>query len=118
MRNKFILTIIAVVCLMAATASAQGLKERMIERAPAIAELKEKGVVGENWAGFIEFRGAPQQEDLVRAENADRKAVYTAIAQKRGVSAEDVGKLRSQHIAEKAPAGTWLQRQSGEWYQK
>ena len=117
--NKYIVAIVAIaICLIGTAAIAGGLKDRMKQRAPAVAALKAQGIVGENWAGFIEFRGAAQQEDLVRAENADRKIVYTAIAKKRGVSMEEVGKTRAAIIAQKSPAGTWLQDPSGPWYQK
>jgi len=117
--NKHLVFIITIVlCMIAATAVAGSLKERMKQRAPAIAAIKAEGIVGENWAGFIEFRGAPQQEDLVRAENSDRKTVYTAIARKRGVSIEEVGKMRSEIIAQKAPKGTWLQNPDKSWYKK
>ncbi len=117
--SKYLIAIVTLaVCLIGATAMAGGLKNRMKQRAPAIATLKAQGIVGENRVGFIEFRSAPQQENLVRTENADRKTIYTAIAKKRGVSVEKVGKTRAEVLAQKAPAGTWLQKDNGKWYQK
>ena len=108
----------ALVCLLAATAMAGDIRMRMKERAPAIEILRIKGIVGENWAGFIEFRGTPQQEDLVRAENSDRKTVYTEIAKQNGMTIEEIGKKRARVIAQKAKPGVWLQQPTGKWYQK
>jgi uncharacterized protein YdbL (DUF1318 family) len=34
------------------------------------------------------------------------------------VSAEQVGRARARQIAAQSPAGTWLQAESGQWYQK
>ena len=54
--------------------------------------MKSKGVIGENHQGYLEFVG--QRRDgaaIVKAENADRKALYTAIAKKTGASPEQVG---------------------------
>ncbi|WP_285907845.1 YdbL family protein [Pseudodesulfovibrio pelocollis] len=120
MRNKG--TIIAaaalVICLLAAPALAQGIKERMLERLPAVTALLAEGAVGENNQGFLEFRGPEKQADVVRGENADRAEVYDAIARKTSTTADLVGQRRADHIARQAPAGTWLQDPSGTWYRK
>jgi uncharacterized protein YdbL (DUF1318 family) len=119
MKNKHILFVVTIIaCLIGTTSFAGALKERMMQRAPAIATLKAQGVVGENRAGFLEFRNAPQQEALVQAENADRKKAYTAIAKKNGGSIKKVGEIRAEILARKAPSGTWLQNPDGQWYQK
>lgn len=120
MRNNKILIglITLLVCLMATAAIAGGVKERMKERKPIINALLAKGIVGENNKGYLEFRGAPQQQDIVSAENSDRTAVYQAIAKKNGTTVENVGKLRAEHTAQRAHPGTWLQDPGGGWYQK
>ena len=91
----------------------------MKQRLPVIIELKAKGIVGENNAGYLEFVGAKREKaDVVAAENNDRKTVYTAIAKQQGTTAEVVGKRRALQIAQKANPGEWLQDASGKWIQK
>ena len=71
-------------------------RARMSERLPALVALRQQGAIG------------------------DRETVYAAIAQQQGggVSAEQVGRARARQIAAQSPAGTWLQAESGQWYQK
>ncbi|WP_147819035.1 YdbL family protein [Salidesulfovibrio onnuriiensis] len=117
--NKLVITLVtALLCLFAASAFAGGLKERMRDRLPAIEALKAQGVVGENNKGFLEFRAAPQQADLVNAENTDRTMVYKAIAAKNGTTPDVVGKLSAPKHAAQSPAGTWVQGEGGNWSQK
>jgi hypothetical protein len=101
------------------SAFADDIKTRMKQRLPVIIELKAKGIVGENNAGYLEFIGAKREKsDVVAAENNDRKTVYTAIAKQQGTTAEVVGKRRALQIAQKANPGEWLQDASGKWIQK
>jgi uncharacterized protein YdbL (DUF1318 family) len=101
------------------SAFADDIKTRMKQRLPVIIELKAKGIVGENNAGYLEFIGAKREKaDVVAAENKDRKTVYTAIAKQQGTTAELVGKRRALQIAQKADPGEWVQDASGKWIQK
>jgi uncharacterized protein YdbL (DUF1318 family) len=101
------------------SAFADDIKTRMKQRLPVILELKAKGIVGENNAGYLEFIGAKREKaDVVAAENKDRKTVYTAIAKQQGTTAELVGKRRALQIAKKADPGEWVQDASGKWIQK
>jgi hypothetical protein len=123
MKNKiFAITIsIIIVSFLFSSASAFGesVKARMKARLPIIVELKDKGVVGENKKGYLQFVGQKKEkEDVIAAENADRKKVYTHIAKKQGTTLQVVGERRALQIAKKAKPGTWLQDQSGKWYQK
>ena len=123
-RKNMLMTIvfgIALFGILATTAwgGAQEIKDRMAERLPVIMELKQKGIVGENNQGLLEFVGAArEQADVVDAENKDRQTVYKAIAQKTGTTPEVVGQRRAIQIAENARAGEWLQDASGQWKQK
>ena len=99
-----------------AIAHADDIKSRMVERLPVIKALKAKGLLGENNQGYLEFLGGnKEQEDIVAAENADRKTVYNAIAKQQGTTADLVGKRRALQIAEKATGGEWIQNESGKW---
>ena len=113
------LIITSVILLSATIAFSQGIKERFKERLPVIVELKNKGIVGENNLGFLEFVGdKKEKENVVQAENSDRTKVYEAIAKKEGTTSQKVGERRAIQIAEKADPGEWLKDQSGKWYQK
>lgn len=105
-----------------ATIHAQDLgavKARMAERVGKIDELKAKGAVGENNRGLIEVRASDAEAGaVVSAENADREAVYAALAKQTGASADQVGKARAKQIAANSAAGVWLQKDDGTWYKK
>ena len=125
MKHKLLLSLLSIIFICglignaAAFAGAEGIKNRMKERLPIIVSLKQKGIIGEDNKGYLQFTGAVKsQEDIVNAENSDRKLVYVAIAQKQGSTAEVVGKRRALQIAEKANPGEWLQNASGNWYKK
>ena len=116
-----ILFIIATLGVAATTAwgGAKEIKARMAERLPVVMELKQKGVVGENSLGLLEFVGAAQDKaDVVEAENQDRVTVYKAIAKKTGTTPEIVGQRRAKQIADNANSGEWLKDETGQWKQK
>ena len=123
MKKKVTVAILALfLCIgfaAGAFASAKEIRDRMIARLPEIKALKDKGLVGENNKGFLEFVGQQKEKpEIVTAENKDRAAVYEAIAKKQGTTTELVGKHRAVQIAGKAKAGEWLQDANGKWYQK
>jgi uncharacterized protein len=105
--------------LFAGFVFAQDIRTRMIERLPAIKELKVKGIIGENNKGYLEFIGEKKEgQDVVADENGDRKKVYDAIARREAVSVEIVGQRRALQIAKVAEKGEWLQDAQGKWYKK
>lgn len=120
--TKFLITTILAalaVLLLAQAGLADDIKDRMKARLPVINELKAQGLVGENNKGFVEFRGGQKPNaDVVQAENADRAAVYAAIAQRQKTTPEFVGQARAAQILEKEPAGFWVQDAGGAWKRK
>jgi uncharacterized protein YdbL (DUF1318 family) len=123
MKNKILATTVSLIIisflLSNAAAFGESIKDRMKARLPAILELKDKGIVGEDKNGYLQFVGqVKEKEDVIAAENADRKKVYSHIAKQQGTTAQLVGERRALQIAKKAKPGTWLQDQSGKWYQK
>ncbi len=109
----------AVVLLFSASGSAGGIKARMKSRLPQIVQLKASGVIGETHQGFLAFVGDRKEaQDLVAAENQDRKKVYQAIAKQQGTTAQVVGQRRALQIAKRAKPGEWLRDAGGKWYQK
>ena len=110
---------LALILLAAFSGHAASIKDRMVARIPAINALKDKGIVGENNKGFLEFRGKDQpQKEMVQDENKDRSAVYGAIAKKQGVDATLVGQRRAKQIADIGSPGHWFQDAKGKWYKK
>ena len=97
----------------------QAIRARMEKRLPQIDTLKTQGALGEDNRGFLSVRAAAGDASAVAsAENADRTAVYAAIASKSGASPEAVGTARAKKIAAGSAPGVWLQREDGEWYKK
>ena len=122
MKAKTITSVILLllsIFLISTLSYAGDIKNRMIQRLPVINKLKSQGLVGENKAGLLEYRtGSRPNQNVVNAENADRRQVYAAIAKKQNVPAARVGARRALQIAGRAKPGTWLQKQDGTWYKK
>ena len=120
-RRFFLIIAIALTAVLcgAFTVQAASVKDRMLARIPAINALKDKGTIGENNHGFLEFRtGDKSQQKLISAENKDRKSVYAAIAKKQKVDVALVGKRRAKQISDKGSRGHWFQKPDGSWHRK
>ncbi|WP_457577533.1 YdbL family protein [Desulfomarina sp.] len=119
---SFFLLLLAPFFLAPTPAGATSVKEvkaRMIARIPAINRLKNRGIVGENNRGFLEYRSnSKEQKELINAENADRALVYRIIGKKQGASPDLVGRRRAKQIAGKGKTGQWFQKEDGSWYKK
>ena len=123
MKSKTIIALLPVfilgILITYAESSSEAIKQRMIDRLPVIKSLKDRGIIGENNSGYLEFIGAKKEKaDVIEAENRDRKLVYSAIAKQQGTTVEVVGKHRAIQIAQKAQPGEWLQDAAGKWYKK
>lgn len=120
-KNSFLLPLLftlVTVFLFVQPGYSASIKERMAARIPAITQLKDSGVVGENNKGYLEYRAAKKNEQLVKDENADRRRVYTAIAKKQGAPVDLVGKRRAAMILQNGKAGQWFQKNDGSWFKK
>ena len=125
MKSHFLvrlLLIIATLSLGAVTLQAQdaALKARIEARLGNVNALKDRGVAGENNQGFLEARGGATgaDQEIIGAENADRRAVYAAIAAQTKASPDQVGQKRAAQNASIARKGHWVQDASGAWRQK
>lgn len=116
------LSLLAVLLLGLPIVHAQDLpavREQMRQRLPQIDALKASGAVGEDNRGYLHLRESRDNAaEVVAAENADRRAVYAAIAKQTGSTAEAVGKARARQIAAQSAPGVWLQADDGRWYRK
>ncbi|MCG8553162.1 MAG: YdbL family protein [Desulfobacterales bacterium] len=110
------LTLSVVVC---SAAFAGGIKQRMTQRLPQIVALKNRGIVGETNTGYLGFVTAKKEEqDVVAAENKDRKAIYNHIAKQQNVSIQLVEKRRAAALFSSGTKGYYYQNQAGEWVRK
>jgi len=119
--NIFKIHVLLIVCLIISshTALAAGIKERMKQRLQVIAELKEKGIAGETNRGYIGFvTDVSAWEEVIEAENRDRKAIYTHFAKQQKTSLEVVEKVQARRKAEKADPGEFYQNPDGMWVRK
>ena len=121
--RSFLLPVMLATVAAVAALGAENLgavKQRMDQRVPAIDTLKQRGAVGENNQGLLEARGALAAGEAagVAAENADRQAVYAALAAQTGSTADAVGRKRAARIAAASTPGVWLQDEAGRWYRK
>ena len=89
-----------------------------IWRVEEIVDLLESGQFGENNRALLEARGAKQTPAVVAAENKDRQLSYKLIARIKDSTVTQVTKERAEWIRETSRAGTWLQSESGTWYQQ
>ena len=84
-------------------------------------ELKNKGLIGENNRGYVEALGDDADaKSLAKSENADRKVIYTAIAEQNGLSdaIDTIEKVFAQVQRDKADAGQKIQGEDGGWSTK
>lgn len=120
-RKTFKIYVLLILCLIVSSqfALAAGIKDRMKQRLPAIADLKAKGIIGEDNSGYLGFvTGARAQEEVVEAENKDRKAVYTHFAQQQNTTINVVEKVQAKRKAERTKPGEFFQKPDGSWHKK
>jgi len=94
--------------------------DRMKNRLSDVIAAKDSGILGEGEDGFLHLRkqNDSHAKKLVDSENADRRSLFQALAQKTGGSEETVARKFSQGIAGKAKKGHWFRKASGDWVQK
>lgn len=123
MKNRifvvWILTFTVILFAISSVSFAQDIKARFKERLPKIIELKSQGIIGENNQGYLEFVGGTRQmQDLVDAENRDRRTVYEGISRQQGTTVQTVGQRRALQLMDLANPGDWVQDDAGRWYRK
>lgn len=115
-----LLALVAIPAQAQSNAEEAALKQRLIDRVETVDALKLAGKVGENNAGLLEQRSMlkPDEIKLMNAENADRRALYTLVGQRLGLTTTVVGQGRADEIRKKSAPGVWLQSTDGSWYKK
>ena len=100
--------------LMAATKDE--IISRQAKRGAEIGQLKQDGVIGETDEGYLDSVKGSSNE-VVNAENGDRRELYGIIAKETGETAENVAKHAAERHFKRAKKGEYL-KYSGKWRQK
>ena len=93
----------------------------MKQRHAALLQAKDNGLVGEAWNGLVALvrDGAPQQvQNLVRAENEDRKMLFKIIADETGTSVPEVAMQNRIRMYRLAEEDHFVQDQDRNWVRK
>lgn len=80
-------------------------------------QLRASGAIGESYSGYVVARN-PSAQAEAKAINTQRRAIYQEKAAAQGVSIDQVGKVYAVEIFKKIPAGTWFQKENGQWVRK
>ncbi|OGR20908.1 MAG: hypothetical protein A3J85_05010 [Desulfobacula sp. RIFOXYA12_FULL_46_16] len=116
---KIVLLLMIFLLLSSPCVLADAVKDRMLQRLPAIADLKTKGIIGEDNRGYLGFvTGNRVMEDVIAAENADRKTVYEIFAKQQNNSLDVVETVQGARKAEKTAPGEFYQTLDGQWVKK
>ncbi len=121
MRKALVMLGVMMAAFVVTAQSLSELQGRMVARRAAVLAVLASNNVGENNKGYLEILkplADKGQEKTVADENSDRKAVYTAIADKTGAKVEAVGRNRAKDVAKVAPSGTMIQSEAGVWSAK
>ncbi len=117
----FKIQVLLIFCLIVSSqlVLASEIKERMKQRLPVIADLKTKGIIGEDNKGYLGFvTSTREQEAVIAAENEDRKTVYTYFAKQQNTTIDVVESIQAARKAEKTASGEFFQTPDGTWQKK
>jgi hypothetical protein len=97
------------------------IKQSMKSRYASLMKLKKAGTVGETTTGLVEVTGGEADDSvkaLVKAENADRKRLYTLIAEETGTTPKEVAGNNALRLFKKASPEIKFKTREGEWKTK
>lgn len=101
--------------------------KRRKARAKDVKGYSAKGYIGENRKAYLQMlESAPSDlkskiKSLIKEENADRKVIYEAIAEKNNTGVSGVQEISFKDDYKRAPSGYWFEAMQGgayEWIQK
>ena len=101
-------------------ALALGITAPALAQDAAIGTAQAAGTVGEQADGYLGLHGAPSADVRARVEqiNIKRRAVYTDLAQKKGVSVTEVAGATACQILDSVGEGQWYRDTGGTWRQR
>jgi uncharacterized protein YdbL (DUF1318 family) len=78
-------------------------------------EARTKGLLGEQWDGYVGIVASPtpELEKLAADVNAKRRAHYQEIARRNGTGLEAVAALAGKKLVEGAPSGEFVKTNGG-----
>ena len=81
-----------------------------------LSDAKQQGLVGERVDGLLGVVQASQEvNQLVQSINTQRIDLYKEIAQKNGMTLEQVSVLAGKKAITKTPRGEYIQNSFGQW---
>lgn len=84
-----------------------------------LSEAKELGLIGEKKNGLLGVvKMSSDSTQLVEDINNKRLTKYKQIAQKNGMTLEQVSILAGEKTIKKTPAGQYIENSSGQWVVK
>ncbi|MCG6201010.1 YdbL family protein [Psychromonas antarctica] len=84
-----------------------------------LSDAKDQGVVGEQTNGLLGVvEASPAVAELVKDINSKRLVQYKQIAEKNGMTLEQVSILAGAKTIQKTPAGQYIQNAAGQWVVK
>lgn len=84
-------------------------------------QAKAQGLVGEKVDGYIAAvtpNPSPEIQALIQSTNDGRRKAYADLAQRNGITVEEVGILSAEKLHANAKSGEYIQSPSGQWVQK
>ena len=99
------------------------IKERMKNRYPDLARLKEQQKIGETYQGLVESVAKKDGQDgdiarIINEENADRSTLYPLVAGQTGTTAAAVAVINAQRVFQKAGPLEYFKDKDGVWRKK
>lgn len=123
--RKLAVICVLLVLLFAATAVQAQDKDQVVQsmkdRHPDLQQAKDQGLVGEAWNGLVAVvqDDVPQEiQELVQAENKDRKQLFKIISQETGTSVQEVARQNRIRMYRLAKDDHFLQDQDRSWVRK
>ncbi len=84
-----------------------------------LSEAKEQGLVGEQANGLLGVvEASTAANELVKDINSKRLVILNKMAEKNGMTLEQVSILAGEKAIKKTPAGQYIRNASGQWVVK
>lgn len=106
--------------LILAFAGLVGLRPAMAQYGPAIVQAQAAGMIGERYDGYLGFVRTPsdQLRRQVNQVNIRRRALYANLAQRKGVSTEEVGITAGCSTLARVGVGEYYLSGQGGWQRR
>ncbi len=103
--------------------NSDNVRERRRARRERILAWKNAQLIGEANSGLLVARTesgklSASVQEVIDAENVDRKLVFEKIATRENLPVESIAQRMSGRMNEISPVGTWVQDAAGNWSEK